>query len=219
MLQLYIVLGDFNEVKSDNERLGTNFCIRGAKLFNEFTEKSELIDLPKGGRKFTRMIKYGTKLSKIGRILVSQHLTSLWHNSTLTALPCELSDHCPFVLKIHSTDYGPVLFKFFNSWLLNGNFHNVVTHGWSTTDSANNLRSQPYYPDHPAINLKRKLQYLKSQIYAWRKGELTKNEHLIDSLKKKINVLEKKAENGSLDDQDMADRLSHLKTLEDLEHF
>ncbi|GKE08923.1 RNA-directed DNA polymerase, eukaryota [Tanacetum coccineum] len=51
------------------------------------------------------------------------------------------------------------------------------------------------------------------------KSELTKNEHLIDSLKQKINVLEEKAENGSLDDQDMADRLSHLKTLEDLEHL
>ncbi|GJY42770.1 RNA-directed DNA polymerase, eukaryota [Tanacetum coccineum] len=196
---LYIVLGDFNEVKSDNERLGTNFCIRGAKLFNEFIEKSKLIDLPMGGRKFTRMNKYDTKLSKIDRIL--------------------LSDHYPLVLKTHSTDYGPIPFKFFNSWLLNGDFHNVVTHGWSTTDSAHFLLSQLNSPDHPAINLKRKLQHLKSQIRAWRKGELTKNEHLIDSLKQKINVLEEKAENGSLDDQDMADRLSHLKTLEDLEHL
>nr|GEV57881.1 cytochrome P450 [Tanacetum cinerariifolium] len=92
---LYVVLGDFNEVRSDNERLGTNFCIRGAKLFNEFIEKSELIDLPMGGRKFTLMNKYGSKLSKIDRILVSQYLTSLWPNSTLTALPRELSDHCP----------------------------------------------------------------------------------------------------------------------------
>nr|GEU39549.1 hypothetical protein [Tanacetum cinerariifolium] len=39
------------------------------------------------------------------------------------------------------------------------------------------------------------------------------------SLTKKINVLEEKAENGSLDDQHMADRLSHLKNLEDLEHL
>ncbi|GJR14581.1 RNA-directed DNA polymerase, eukaryota, reverse transcriptase zinc-binding domain protein [Tanacetum coccineum] len=103
--------------------------------------------------------------------------------------------------------------------LLNGDFHNVVTHGWSTTDSAHLLLPQHNSSDHPTINLKRKLQHLKSQIRSWRKGELTKNEHLIDSLKQKINVLEEKAENGSLDDQDMADRLSHLKTLEDLKHL
>ncbi|GKC01818.1 cytochrome P450 [Tanacetum coccineum] len=216
---LYIFLRDFNEVRCDKERLGTNFCIRGAKLFNDFIEKSELIDLPMGGRNFTRMNKYDTKLSKIDRILVSQHLTTLWPNSTLTALPRELSGHCPLILKTLSTDYGPIPFKFFNSWLLNRDFHNVVTHGWSTTDSAHFLLSQLNSPDHPVINLKRKLQHLKSQIHAWRKGELTKNEHLIDSLKQKINVLEEKAENGSLDDQDMADRLSHLKTLEDLEHL
>ncbi|PWA44135.1 cytochrome P450 [Artemisia annua] len=149
-----------------------------------------------GGRKFTRMYKYGTKLSKLDRILVSQHLTTLWPNSALTALPRELSDHCPLVLKTHSTDYGPMPFKFFNSWLLNGDFHIVVAQGWSTTDSTHSLPSQ-LNPSHPAISLKRKLQHLKSQIRAWRKGELTKNEQLIDSLKQKINLLEDKAENGS----------------------
>ncbi|GJX38733.1 zinc knuckle CX2CX4HX4C containing protein [Tanacetum coccineum] len=64
-----IVLGDFNEARIETERLGSTFCKRGAKLFNDFIYNSQLVDLPMGGRKFWRMNKFGTKLSKIDRIL------------------------------------------------------------------------------------------------------------------------------------------------------
>lgn len=88
--EMVIVLGDFNEVRCQNERLGTVFCTRGAKLFNDFIYNSELVDLPMGGKKFTRMNKYGTKLSKIDRILVTQQFLSRWPNAQLTALPRDL---------------------------------------------------------------------------------------------------------------------------------
>ncbi|GJR65461.1 cytochrome P450 [Tanacetum coccineum] len=115
---MYIVVGDFNKVWSVDKRLGSSFCALGAQYFNAFISDSELIDLPMGGKRFTRMNKYGTKLSKIDRILVSHHFVSNWPNAQLTTLPRKLSDHCPLVLKTHSADYGPIPFKFFNSWLL-----------------------------------------------------------------------------------------------------
>nr|GEU61584.1 cytochrome P450 [Tanacetum cinerariifolium] len=58
---MYIVLGDFNEVRFYYERLGTKFFSRGEKLFNEFIKSTELIDLSLGGKLFTRMNKHGTK--------------------------------------------------------------------------------------------------------------------------------------------------------------
>lgn len=33
---LSIVLGDFNEVRSGNERLGSSLCLHGTRRFNEF---------------------------------------------------------------------------------------------------------------------------------------------------------------------------------------
>ncbi|GJY81538.1 putative RNA-directed DNA polymerase [Tanacetum coccineum] len=42
-----------------------------------------------GGRKFTRMNKFGTKLSKIDRILVSRQFTNRWPNAHITILPLE----------------------------------------------------------------------------------------------------------------------------------
>nr|GEZ29399.1 RNA-directed DNA polymerase, eukaryota [Tanacetum cinerariifolium] len=96
---MFIVLGDFNEVRFEYERLGSKFCKLGARRFNEFIFKSGLIDLPMGERKFTRMNKFGTKLSKIDRIMVSHHFVSNWPNAHLLALPHGVSDHCPLVLK------------------------------------------------------------------------------------------------------------------------
>ncbi|PWA87520.1 RNA-directed DNA polymerase, eukaryota [Artemisia annua] len=140
-----IVLGDFNEVRFESERLGSIFCKCGAKIFNEFISNSGLVDLPMGGRKFTRMNKFGTKLSKIDRILLSHHFVSKWPNAQLMALPKNLSDHCPIVLKTHSSDYGPIPFKFFNSWLLCGDFPSILSHSWQKTNNPNSSA-------HPAVD-------------------------------------------------------------------
>ncbi|GKE15166.1 cytochrome P450 [Tanacetum coccineum] len=55
-----IIMGDFNEVRNVAERQGTAFCQAGAGLS----------DLPLGGRRFTRINKVGSQLSKLDRILV-----------------------------------------------------------------------------------------------------------------------------------------------------
>lgn len=75
---LSIVLGDFNEVRSSSERMGSSFCPYGSNYFNQFIFNSGLLDLPMGGKRFTRMNKEGTKLSKIDRILVSNHIIDKW---------------------------------------------------------------------------------------------------------------------------------------------
>lgn len=56
---LSIVLGDFNEVRSGNERLGSSLCLHGTRRFNEFISQAGLCDLPMGGKRFTRMNKDG----------------------------------------------------------------------------------------------------------------------------------------------------------------
>nr|GEX40755.1 RNA-directed DNA polymerase, eukaryota [Tanacetum cinerariifolium] len=42
---LTIIMGDFNEVRADTERLGTTFCHQGAINFNDFISSSGLFDL------------------------------------------------------------------------------------------------------------------------------------------------------------------------------
>ncbi|GJR84179.1 RNA-directed DNA polymerase, eukaryota [Tanacetum coccineum] len=45
---LSVVMGDFNEVRHENERLGSHFCRRSALVFNDFILSTGLLDLPMG---------------------------------------------------------------------------------------------------------------------------------------------------------------------------
>lgn len=68
---LWILLGDFNELRSPEERLNSTFCKLGARKFNKFISNANLMEYSMGGRKYTYMMDGGEKLSKIDRILVN----------------------------------------------------------------------------------------------------------------------------------------------------
>lgn len=65
--------GDFNEIKSINERKGCNRMERGMRDFVDFCNSMELIDIPMVGRKFT-WTNYQDQaiLSRLDRFLLSQ---------------------------------------------------------------------------------------------------------------------------------------------------
>ncbi|XP_071714453.1 uncharacterized protein [Rutidosis leptorrhynchoides] len=65
--------GDFNEVRSQDERQNCNFIQRRANLFNEFIEKNHLFEASLVGKLFTRISDDGKKLSKLDRFIVSEH--------------------------------------------------------------------------------------------------------------------------------------------------
>ena len=44
-----IVMGDFNEIGDDFERLGSNFNMSFARIFNDFIDSLDLVDIPLGG--------------------------------------------------------------------------------------------------------------------------------------------------------------------------
>ncbi|GJX68153.1 RNA-directed DNA polymerase, eukaryota [Tanacetum coccineum] len=131
-----VLLGDFNEVRYEMERLGTIFDKRSASLFNDFIHSTGLCDLPMGGKRFTRMNNIGLKHSKIDRFLVSNHVVHLWPNTNVLALPREFSDHTPILLKTSAPDFGPTPFKLFNTWLEHHEFPALVgLHGTFSTES------------------------------------------------------------------------------------
>ncbi|GJZ96199.1 cytochrome P450 [Tanacetum coccineum] len=156
----------------------------GAKLFNDFIY--DLVDLLMGGRKFTRMNKYGTKLSKIDRILVTQHFLSMCPNAQRTALPRDLSDHCPIIIKTHHADFSPIPFKFYNSWLLNDELSTIISHSWSAPLNRHTIH-------HLDNTLKCKLQLLKSHIREWGTDMLQNEANKIGKIRNEIQLLDLKA--------------------------
>ncbi|KAJ9556592.1 hypothetical protein OSB04_011206 [Centaurea solstitialis] len=169
----WLVCGDFNEVRSAEERKGSVVDPRGTKAFNEFIATAGLFDLRLGGRKFT--------------YLVNQNFLDIWPLANALALPRVLSDHCPILLDSQGNDFGPTPFKLFNSWLNNPEFEALVKEKWKDDMSACEISSK-------IDILSWKLRRLKSDIKIWSTLSRQKNEAEIINLKNKISALDLLAE-------------------------
>ncbi|GJS75510.1 RNA-directed DNA polymerase, eukaryota, reverse transcriptase zinc-binding domain protein [Tanacetum coccineum] len=117
---------DMSAVRNAQERFGITLNSIEADHFNSFIDSTGLVDLPIGGRSFTWMNKAGTKLSKLDRFLISEEVAVRLLYVRITALDRLWSDHNPILLHIDKTDFGPSLFKLYNSWLLRDGFDNLI---------------------------------------------------------------------------------------------
>ncbi|GKD29982.1 RNA-directed DNA polymerase, eukaryota [Tanacetum coccineum] len=95
---ILVVMGDFNEVRIASERYGSNFNDRQAKIFNMFISNSSLVDIPLGGFNFTWTDKWGSKMSKLDRFLVSESFLDVFPYTTGVVLEKGNPDHHPIFL-------------------------------------------------------------------------------------------------------------------------
>ncbi|GJY45692.1 RNA-directed DNA polymerase, eukaryota, reverse transcriptase zinc-binding domain protein [Tanacetum coccineum] len=93
----YIMFGDMNAVRNEQEMVGSIFNNIAADYFNSFIDATGLVDLPIGGRCFTWMNKASTKLSKLGCFLISEDVIDLLSDIRITALDRIWSDHNPIL--------------------------------------------------------------------------------------------------------------------------
>ncbi|GKC54471.1 RNA-directed DNA polymerase, eukaryota, partial [Tanacetum coccineum] len=67
-----VIMGDFNEVRKQEERYGSVFNVHGADAFNMFISNAGLEEIHLGGCSFTWCHKSASKMSKLDRFLVSE---------------------------------------------------------------------------------------------------------------------------------------------------
>nr|GEW94819.1 RNA-directed DNA polymerase, eukaryota, reverse transcriptase zinc-binding domain protein [Tanacetum cinerariifolium] len=79
---------------------------------------------------FNMTDKWGSKMSKLDRFLVSESFYDAFPHTTGVILEKGIPDHQPVLLKEHSVDYGPILFRFFHSWLELDGFHKLIEDTW-----------------------------------------------------------------------------------------
>ncbi|GJT76396.1 RNA-directed DNA polymerase, eukaryota [Tanacetum coccineum] len=77
-----VLMGDFNEVRTKEERHRSMFNILGADAFNSFISTAGLEEVPLGGCKFTCCHKSAAKMSKLDRFLISEGLMNSCPNLT-----------------------------------------------------------------------------------------------------------------------------------------
>ncbi|GKC09663.1 RNA-directed DNA polymerase, eukaryota [Tanacetum coccineum] len=90
----WIIFGDFNVVRYQEERFGSRFNSGEADTFSDFIARLGLFDFPLCGRRFTRFDRDGNKASKLDRFLVSHCFFDNWMDASVSVLTRSYSDHC-----------------------------------------------------------------------------------------------------------------------------
>ncbi|GJX82167.1 RNA-directed DNA polymerase, eukaryota [Tanacetum coccineum] len=126
-----IIMGDFNEVRTQDERHGSIFNAHGADAFNLFISSAGLEEVPLDGCKFTWCHKSGSKMSKLDRFLISEDLLNSCPNISSITLDRYLSDHRPILMRESHHDYGPSPFRFFHYWFELEGFDTFVKQTWN----------------------------------------------------------------------------------------
>nr|GEX39358.1 RNA-directed DNA polymerase, eukaryota [Tanacetum cinerariifolium] len=174
-----IVLGDFNEVRTSDERRGSSFNPYGAKYFDRFFVNLGLIDVTLEGFSFTRSHPSALKMSKLDRFLVSEGIFSMFPSIPALCLDRHLSDHRPILLREVHMDFVPIPFRFYHSWFDFVGFDDMIKLSWA---------SLKYSNIDGMTRFKKKLQDLKVIIRRWVK---TKRLEMVGSKLDTIAELEK----------------------------
>ena len=117
------------------------------------------------------------------------------------------SDHCPVTLSCLAKDYGPIPFRFYNSWLLNKDLFNIVNVVWNSTAGRGKAD----------VLFATKLKAVKVAIKLWKTEAIDKERRNIVNLKSKVNMLEIVAEERDLTIEELDERKQLKKIIKDLE--
>lgn len=204
------LVGDFNCIRDESERVGCIYRRRDLVGFNEFIHDSNLLDLEIVNSLFTWFGPQGKK-SKLDRALVNANWMDLgqW---TLKALCRSNSDHRPLLLKIENLNWGPKPFKVFNCWLKEESLKSIVDGYLKLNSNTVNLDSQSLvrrfkslikdWANNPDYNVEVRIKRIEeslnaldskdSKSYSYNEGVVIKEEldHLYDL---KTQVLRQKA--------------------------
>ena len=126
---LWCILGDFNSIRRQSERVGISQRQQDERVvmeFNEWIADLEVDDMPCVGRKYTWYRPNETAKSRLDRILVSDEWLIKWQGSTQFVLERNFSDHCPILLRSTSVDWGLKPFRVLDCWFDDKNFRKVV---------------------------------------------------------------------------------------------
>ncbi|GJW94067.1 RNA-directed DNA polymerase, eukaryota [Tanacetum coccineum] len=199
-----IVLGDFNAVRTKDERFGSVFNPICARNFNQFISSSGLIDVKMDGYSFTWSLPSASKMSKLDRFLVSNGILSMFPSISSVCLDRHLSDHRPIILKESSVDYGPTPFRIYHSWFSYEGFDAMVSQAWKSFD---------YNDSNKLICFKKKLQDLKKIIRPWINNQISLKKGIKSSLLNKLADIDKVLDSGVNSDEILLSRLEVSRRL------
>ncbi|GJZ93861.1 RNA-directed DNA polymerase, eukaryota [Tanacetum coccineum] len=201
-----IIMGDFNEVRTQDERHGSIFNAHGADAFNLFISSAGLEEVPLDGCKFTWCHKSGSKMSKLDRFLIYEGLLNSCPNISSITLDRYLSDHRPILMRESHHDYGPSPFRFFHYWFELEGFDTFVKQTWNDAQVT----------DSNAISMfMKKMKYLKEKIRMWVKANKENSKSHKQCLQEELSKIDLLLDKGEGSSTLISKRMEILKSIQD----
>ncbi|XP_008231245.1 PREDICTED: uncharacterized protein LOC103330439 [Prunus mume] len=134
---LWLVLGDFNDIASADEKCGGNLN-HGGKSFVDWIDRNHLVDLGFFGAQFTWCNKRNVESiiwKRLDRGLCTINWRLLYPEAHLMHLPRVNADHCPILVSLesnHRLDKGNVPFRFQAMWMSHIEFSTFIADCWNS---------------------------------------------------------------------------------------
>nr|GEZ07468.1 RNA-directed DNA polymerase, eukaryota [Tanacetum cinerariifolium] len=202
-----ILMGDFNEVRNPDERMGSIFNPQEAADFNDFISSTGLCEVQLEGYLFTWSHPSASKMSKLDRFLVTDGILTLFPNVSAVCLDKHLSDHRSILLHDVPADYGPTPFRFYQSWTKMSGFVSMVSQAWMSFDLNDN---------NEMIRFKKKLQALKKVIRVWVADFKKLQSRQRSDISDKLRDIDIHLDQGDVNDDILLDRMRLMKQLQDI---
>lgn len=178
--QDWIIVGDFNLMRTLDDRNRPGGDLSEMMLFNEAISALGIIEVPLRGKRFTWSNKqHPPLLERLDWFFTSVSWTLTYPNTTASTLVSEVSDDTPCLLQVETEIPRGNIFRFENYWMEHDQFMQVVNHGWSL----------PTFQTDSAKNLMAKFKNLRRVLKAWQKhiSSLTAN---ITNVKAVLSLME-----------------------------
>lgn len=176
----WLLVGDFNLIRSPNDRNKPGGNGAEMLLFNEAISALGLVDLPLQGRRYTWSNKqHPPLLEKLDWLFTSSSWTLTYPNTSVWSMSMDSFDHVPCIVKIGTDIPSSRVFRFENYWMEHPHFLAVVQHGW-------NLDTGQF---DKAKHISAKFKNLRRVLKAWN-SQLSSLKTNIDNVKLILSFLE-----------------------------
>lgn len=157
----WILVGDFNLIRSLSDRNKPGGNVGDMLLFNDLIQHLDLVDIPFSGRHFTwSNMQYDPLLKKLDWVFTSSTWTNSYPTTSVICLARPISDHVQYVVSVDSHIPKASLFRFENYWVEFPGFFDVVKLHWE---------SNPFY-SNMAKTISGKFKQLIKGLKSWSKG-------------------------------------------------
>lgn len=183
--------GDWNVIRSPEEKLGGGRLMADMKSFSDWINSNSLLDLRLNGASFTWPNNRGPpSMARLDRFLFSGEWVELYSYACQTGLPKPTSD--PICLDSNNDRWGPSPFRFEMSWMQQEKFPALVSQWWKE------FRVVGW----AGFGLTMKLKTLKMKIKEWVRDHYGSVEAVESIILQEIQVLDRKEEAGFLNEDD-----------------